>query len=354
MGSGMEAAMGRARFGLGLLLMLASCRATEHKTEADAFKARANRERDRVSLTVGDIDRESAASEIALEFLPEEKFSKIALFGPDGILVREWPAEEVRRGPDTGLHLTAALRTAGRYRLDLKPIVAEAASSEDAKPSESAAETIEFDVEVESFEMPAKPTVTRTVRGDAWTWTYPLYGLPRDLLDAPFTLLRRAEFGRLDVKLNKRPLVQSFVMGVTVAGIVIGVTHGYHAADHSFWKALLLIDVYGIGGAAGGALAGYGVDALFVPVNGIETALLRSGIDDDYWKMGPRFRVPEAGSTNGDLAADERLLRSDAFFPNWQYLACETTLSNPSPSEIRRGTRITKITRVETKPTSPP
>lgn len=300
---------------------------------------------DTMVIRAGPIDEQTARSQILFTMLAGGR-SRVELFGPEDVLITDFSDRVPQRAKVTGLTLVAVPHSPGRHRLVVTPNAEEESSSEVTSDSEQPW-VIEFDLEMAEFEMPAHPVATRTVRGDGWTWAYPLYGLPRDLVDLPFTLLRRAEFGRLDVKLNKRPLVQSFVMGVTVAGIVIGVTHGYHAADHSFWKALLYVDLYGLLGAGGGVLVGLGVDAAFVPLNGIETALLRSGIDDDYWKMGPRFRVPEAGSTNGDLAADERMLRSDAFFPNWQYLACETKLSNPSLDQIRHGTRITKITLVK-------
>ncbi len=158
--------------------------------------------------------------------------------------------------------------------------------------------------------------------------TYPLWGLPRDVLDLPFTALTRGglsleAFGDSMKHSNRFAVADVVVYGSLVAGFVVGLDKGWHHGDSNLLVRSAYADYFAlVDGLVGGAV-GLGVVAVYefgvVPV---QTVLLRSGVDHQYFKHDPMVLV--LGPT-GSLSALEENDRSICYFPNWKYLAAETT-----------------------------
>lgn len=137
-------------------------------------------------------------------------------------------------------------------------------------------------------------------------WTYPVWGLPRDLADAPLTAINRTGFGSFVVCLNDKytggALTGTFLVADT-AGIIAWIQHGFGAA--------VVTELAFIGY---GLLATFGGDLVYgAVVNPLQVALLRTGFDDRYFKYGDHDKGRE--STPEETDARER---SRAFFPNWR------------------------------------
>lgn len=138
--------------------------------------------------------------------------------------------------------------------------------------------------------------------------TYPLWGLPRDLVDIPLTAINRTGFGTFTARGSKTFLKGSFISGVLVGGYV-GITTWIEAG---YWEAL--VAQWAPFAAVTGGLIGADLLYGFV-VNPLQVALLRTGVDDHYWKIG------DHQEGEGEEAIDtEGRERSRSFFPNWNYL----------------------------------
>lgn len=156
--------------------------------------------------------------------------------------------------------------------------------------------------------------------------TYVVWGLPRDLLDVPFTTLNRLGIGTYftteGCAPGKRNAMGSMVVigGAAITGGIVGYAQGWGAAGPHIWQRSIYTNVYAVGGIAVGAGAGLAVTGAYggvvVP---IQTALLRSGFDTEYLKGNhARLDVHDAW-TEAAVAAYERHERSLAYFPNWRY-----------------------------------
>lgn len=156
--------------------------------------------------------------------------------------------------------------------------------------------------------------------------TYVVWGLPRDVLDVPFTTLNRLGIGTYftteGCARGKRNAVGSKVVvaAAAITGAVVGFAEGWGAAGSHFWQRSIytqLGSVAGLGLGAGAGLAATG--AYGVVVVPLQTALLRSGFDDEFLKSNhARLDVHDAW-TEANVAAYARHERSLAYFPNWRY-----------------------------------
>ncbi len=140
--------------------------------------------------------------------------------------------------------------------------------------------------------------------------SYPIWGLPRDVIDVPFTGLNRIGLGSFLSRddTGRRYVKVSFVIGQGIGGavgIAVWMEHGYWAAilpSYAWWfgsfLGLITLDL------------GYGY-----VVNPLQVALLRTGVDTRFVKRADHLPAddPDAGT------AEERE-RSRSFFPNWRYL----------------------------------
>ena len=177
-------------------------------------------------------------------------------------------------------------------------------------------------------------------------WTYPLWGLPRDLADAPFTGLNRLGLGtgiRYAIAGNE-PTVERepvtphlFATAGTVAGIALGFAWGAGIADPHFFQVLFYADAGAFAGGAAGAAAGLVSESLLgLVLPPIQTALLRSGVDRDPWKGTPPEVVVEAGRWTEDaIRTYERFDRGLCYFPNWRYVVRGTRYVLPQHPDGR-------------------
>ena len=149
------------------------------------------------------------------------------------------------------------------------------------------------------------------------TWTYPVWGLPRDLADAPLTAINRTGFGTYVARADCDYITGAgrLAFGAAdVAGLAAWISHGFGAGVVTEISVL----AHGLAIVIGSDLA-YG----FV-VNPLQVALLRTGIDDRFVKLEDHDESIEPGA-----AEAEARVRSRAFFPNWRFLVCD------DPSAVR-------------------
>lgn len=174
--------------------------------------------------------------------------------------------------------------------------------------------------------------------------TYVVWGLPRDVLDVPFTTLNRLGIGTYftteGCARGKRNAVGSKVVvaASAITGGVVGFAQGWGAAGPHFWQRSIytqLGSVAGLGLGAGAGLAATG--AYGVIVVPLQTALLRSGFDDEFLKSNhARLDVHDAW-TEANVAAYARHERSLAYFPNWRYGVCGERRVMPAAASVDAG-----------------
>lgn len=196
-----------------------------------------------------------------------------------------------------------------------------------------------FDVRAdEGVELAAEPSTEYEPASSFQRASYVVWGFPRDLLDVPFTTLNRLGIGTYfktegsaEGKWNAVGS-KGVVVAAAITGGVVGFAQGWGAAGPHFWQRAVYTQYgsylgVGVGAAAGLAVTGaYGV--VVVP---IQTALLRSGFDDEYLKGNhARLDIHDAW-TEGTVAAYERHERSLAYFPNWRYGVCGERRVMPAP-----------------------
>ena len=144
-------------------------------------------------------------------------------------------------------------------------------------------------------------------RGERSRWvstTYPIWGLPRDLADAPLTMLNRSGFGTFMVREPADFSVEALEFGAFVGvavSLVTWIPAGFTASVRygGIWALSI----------GGGLIAS---DLIYgLVVTPLQVALLRTGVD--Y-----RFLKHEDWKSAGHDSPER--LRSRAFFPNWRYL----------------------------------
>lgn len=198
---------------------------------------------------------------------------------------------------------------------------------------------VDLSVRIEEVPYSALPDEAIAERPALIRWSYPLWGLPRDLLDLPFTALGRAGFGRLAFLHEKTDRPSGAAATYAVAGLtgaIWGAVWGFHQSGHHFMKSGLYTYLGGFGGAALGVGVVGAVDvALAFVVRPLEVLLLRSGADDVYFKL-EQPRVDHAGEWTAEaLSRYDRFERSNAWFPNWRYLAHGRSLEAPGSAPDR-------------------
>ena len=197
-----------------------------------------------------------------------------------------------------------------------------------------------FDVRVRLTEarVALAPRVEVRAR-DAWlAATYPIWGLPRDLLDAPLTGLNRFGLGKIyggETFEDPVPPVVGLYAASGVVGLFWGAAWGFHEAGHHYLQSYL----YASGGALFGAVVGAGAVAALdlawgAVVNPLQVGLLRTGVDRAYVKTtSPRIELDGRWS-EADLRQYDTLLRSHAIFPNWRYVVNARTVSAPADEDL--------------------
>lgn len=210
--------------------------------------------------------------------------------------------------------------------------------------------------EVAWHETPARVEEPSTLA----TITYPLWGLPRDLLDAPLTGLNRLGLGRLvkpdeDAHIEREPLASGLVTLGALTGGAWGFAWGLAEAGPHLLQILFFIEVGGAGGAAAGGIAGAVTDVLLgVTLPPLQTWLLRTGVDGDPWKGDtPEVLVPRTGWDDDALAAWDRQQRSLGYFPNWRFVARGERYEAPSAGPGARGVVIDDVRLFEVGPATP-
>ncbi|MFG0316009.1 MAG: hypothetical protein ACF8XB_01955 [Planctomycetota bacterium JB042] len=195
----------------------------------------------------------------------------------------------------------------------------------------------------------SRAPVEETRARSPWlTATYPLWGLPRDLIDAPLTALNRFGLGKIyGGRTFDEPLppVVGLYAAAGIAGAIWGVGWGFHEAGHHYLQSYLYATgglLVGVAVGAGGVLA---LDAAWgAVVNPLQVALLRTGIDDEYVKTAdPVLRLGDRW-TDADVRRHDALLRTHAWFPNWNYVVHERTLFVPPADD---GVPVRTVERIE-------
>jgi len=177
--------------------------------------------------------------------------------------------------------------------------------------------------------------IKREFRRDFVGWTYPIWGLPRDLIDVPFTWLNHLGYGNygiinLGAQIKSKSEVEDYELGESkyseprdkfadirsVTAIMVGYFKGWYVSGFPVtFRNLYSLKpfLYGIAyGAMGLLLAVESEDVYGFAINPLQTILLRSGADKKLLKDldDLEFRKDE-----------EETKRSFAFFPNWKYIA---------------------------------
>ncbi|MBK6939558.1 MAG: hypothetical protein IPH13_05015 [Planctomycetes bacterium] len=196
-----------------------------------------------------------------------------------------------------------------------------------------------FDVRAdEGVALAAEPATTHEPASGFERATYVVWGLPRDLLDVPFTTLNRlgigtyfTTFGCEQGSKNARGS-EAVIIAAAVTGGIVGFAQGWGAAGPHFFQRAVYTQYYSYFGAAVGAAAGFAATGAYgAAVIPLETALLRSGFDDAYLKGNHARLDVHAAWTEATVAAYERHERSLAYFPNWRYGVCGERRVMPAP-----------------------
>jgi len=205
----------------------------------------------------------------------------------------------------------------------------------------------DVDVQLDDVQIALAPRVEERSRATWLAVTYPLWGLPRDLVDAPLTGLNRFGLGKIyDGQLFEEPLppVIGLYGASSVVGLIVGAGWGFHEAGHHYMQAYL----YSTGGFIAGGALGFGavaaLDAAWgAIVNPLQVGLLRTGVDGEYVKTtSPRIEIDGEWS-EADIRQYDTLLRSHAIFPNWKYVVNERTVSAPTGEDVVPVRTITKL-----------
>lgn len=187
-----------------------------------------------------------------------------------------------------------------------------------------------FDIRADDgVELAAEPSTEYEPASSFQRASYVVWGFPRDLLDVPFTTLNRLGIGTYftteGCARGKWNAAGSKVVVVAsaITGGVVGFAEGWGAAGPHIWQRSIYTQLGAFAGMALGAGAGFAATGAYgVVVVPIQTALLRSGFDDEYLKSNhARLDVHDAW-TEAAVAAYERHERSLAYFPNWRYGVC--------------------------------
>jgi hypothetical protein len=148
--------------------------------------------------------------------------------------------------------------------------------------------------------------------------TYPIWGLWRDLLDAPFTAFNRAGLTTARLGDNDVNAANALVIGGAAAGAMLGAREGFRRGD-SFFEDAFYVGAGSVVGGFAGAMVGVIVAGVWewivVP---IETAIFRFPFDHDFIKREP-YAVPVPVGEGIDLDLYTERHRSKAYFPNWRF-----------------------------------
>lgn len=161
---------------------------------------------------------------------------------------------------------------------------------------------------VEWHRVPSEYTTTLTRRSRGLLYTYPLWGFPRDVLDVPWTKMRRLGFADETGILDEDPATPLTI----TAGAVVGAAGAAGIVLLSVSPASVAIPI-AVVALIPGALAGGFAGMLFTLVEGdmgrsasdyVQVPLLRSGID------------------------------SEDYFPNWKFIAHRPVMEKIGDEEI--------------------
>jgi hypothetical protein len=178
----------------------------------------------------------------------------------------------------------------------------------------------------------APPALVVTRSPIPWrSYTYPLWGLPRDLADAPLTLLNRTGMSLEAAEGDSLNAADVVIVATTVAAAYAGFVAGWDYANSHFYEQWFYGELFG--GATGvvGLGAGVAVVAAYeyalVP---LQVVLLRTGVDRCYFKRDATRVIidPAASDVRERLEGSHR---STCFFPNWQLAACEVEFELAAP-----------------------
>lgn len=152
--------------------------------------------------------------------------------------------------------------------------------------------------------------------------TYPVWGLPRDLLDAPWTAVRRHRWFRRPSRISSPNPPTAMFMGVSAVAIATGTAVFAFTAVSPVALAIPVA----LAGVPAGLLGGYGAGvaaeiAVVATTRYVEVPLLRSGISSEHyfpnWKFIAHAPVLEPTGLRRWLVtgADERLLEQLRWAP---------------------------------------
>lgn len=169
------------------------------------------------------------------------------------------------------------------------------------------------------------PEVELVEAGEVETWrvaTYPIWGLPRDLVDAPLTFLNRTGMNvKRAVDDKSWSSGRVFVLGSALALMVVGVGDGWAHANSHLYEQLFYAEAFGWGYAGAGWVAGViavaGFEYVVVP---LQVITLRTGVDGRLWK-GDASRCLPGDDGSYEPAAVLEHARGTCYFPNWQLIA---------------------------------
>lgn len=172
-------------------------------------------------------------------------------------------------------------------------------------------------IRLRKVDTPTAPLVGED-RGTFAMVSYPIWGLWRDLLDAPFTMFNRAGLTTARLGDNDMNAANALVVGGAAAGAMLGAREGFRRGDGPFEDAFYVGAGSVVGGFAGavvGVLVAGVWEWIVVP---IETAIFRFPFDSDFIKREPyAVGVPVAEGIDLDLYTER--FRSKAYFPNWRF-----------------------------------
>lgn len=183
--------------------------------------------------------------------------------------------------------------------------------------------------------LPEAKTINYERRSPLLTASYPLWGLPRDLLDVPFTMARRLGYGDSLEPGDLDPTDHYFMAGAGIGGATAAVLWALSAVSPP--GAAIVVAVFAGSGAM--ALGMHFAPLVTEPVGGlgrligdrIERPLLRAGVHSTDYFPNWRFVVHRPVVTLGDGPAQWRVVDFEHVDPD-DYPLPEPAPTTPPPT----------------------